>query len=126
MTTLEPKPLKKGSGQEILLESTKFWILFTYYNKHKVVDIDCKEKVRRQIVDTFFETQLPIKAAQEVLKKHLDNLLYLPDVVRETISQFESIAPELNEIQQTEEMEFMDEEYKRPRYEEVTINQIEN
>ena len=56
MTTLEPKPLKKGFGAEILSESTKFWILFTYYNKHKVVDIDCKEKVRRQIVDTFFET----------------------------------------------------------------------
>lgn len=63
MTTLEPKPLKKGFGQEILQESTKFWILFTYYNKHKVVDIDCKEKVRRQIVDTFFETQDPIRAA---------------------------------------------------------------
>jgi hypothetical protein len=126
MTSLEPKPTKKGFGLDILQESTKFWILFTYFNKHKVIDIDCKEKVRRQIVDTFFETLSPIKPAQEVLKKHLDNLLYLPDVVRETISQFESIAPSLNEIQQTEEIMFMDEEYKRPRYEEVTINQIEN
>lgn len=51
--------------------------------------------------------------------------MYLPEIPRETISQFESIAPSLMEIQQTEEIEFMDEEYKRPRYQDVTINQID-
>lgn len=33
MTTLEPKVLRKGFGDQILLENTKFWILFTNYNK---------------------------------------------------------------------------------------------
>ena len=33
MTTLEPKVLKKGFGDRILQENTKFWILFTNYNK---------------------------------------------------------------------------------------------
>lgn len=60
------------------------------------------------------------------MKKHLDNLLYLPDIVRESVSQFECIAPSLHEIQQSEEIVFMDEGYKRPRFEEVTIIKIEN
>ena len=63
MTSLEPKLVKKGFGYgaEILEESTKFWILFTFFNKHKVCDIDHKEKVRRQIVDNFFECDYPCK-----------------------------------------------------------------
>jgi hypothetical protein len=100
MTSLEPKLVKKGFGfgAEILEESFKFWILFTYFNKHKVCDIDQKEKVRRQIVDNFFECESPNKPAQEMLKKYLDNILYLPDLARETVTQFEIIAPSLVEI----------------------------
>tara|TARA_B110000285_G_C15012203_1_gene557070 strand:- start:122 stop:517 length:396 start_codon:yes stop_codon:yes gene_type:complete len=84
MTTLEPKVLKKGFGDQIMQENTKFWILFTNYNKQKVTgsDVDQKERVRRQIVDNFFEIDNPSKENQEILKKYLDDILYLPDIIQ--------------------------------------------
>jgi hypothetical protein len=65
-------------------ENTKFWILFTNYNKQKVTgsDVDQKERVRRQIVDNFFEIDNPSKENQEILKKYLDDMLYLPDIIQ--------------------------------------------
>lgn len=55
ITNLEPKAIKH-LGYYILHESSSFWVLFCNYNKTKIDgDIDMKEKVRRQIVDNFFE-----------------------------------------------------------------------
>lgn len=52
---MEPKVLKP-LGNYILQESSSFWVLFCNYNKQKIDgDIDIKEKVRRQVVDNFFE-----------------------------------------------------------------------
>ena len=79
VTNLEPKSTK-ALGKYVLEECANFWILFAYYNRSKIDgDIDQKEKVRRQVVDTFFEN--PAKHAQQVvLKKWLDNILYLPEI----------------------------------------------
>ena len=79
VTNLEPKVIKP-LGKYVLEDCANFWILFTYYNRNKIdADIEQKEKVRRQVVDNFFETEQ--KHSQQVLlKKWLDNILYLPDV----------------------------------------------
>jgi hypothetical protein len=81
MTLLEPKILKKNIGTWFLNENPKFWVLFTFYNKNKIEnDIDSKEKVRRQIVDIFFEyIEDEFSENQKLLKKYLDNILYLPE-----------------------------------------------
>ena len=77
ITTMEPK-VTKPLGTYVLEENANFWILFTFYNKSKIDgDIDLKEKVRRQIVDNFFENPC---TQQAMLKKWLDNILYLPEV----------------------------------------------
>lgn len=55
ITNFEPKALKP-LGSYILTESSSFWVLFCNYTRAKIDgDIDIKERVRRQIVDTFFE-----------------------------------------------------------------------
>lgn len=121
ITNLEPKPIKP-LGNYILKESSSFWVLFCNYNKNKIDgDIDMKERVRRQIVDNFFEAT--DKLNQQIqLKKWLDNLLYLPDiqnkqVVKESVDGNSSATPyskffqsaiksNLKEIQQEEEIIF--------------------
>jgi hypothetical protein len=74
--------LKKNIGSWLINENPKFWVLFTFYNKNKIEnDIDSKEKVRRQIVDIYFENiELSFSENQKLLKKYLDNLLYLPEL----------------------------------------------
>jgi len=94
---MEPTALKP-LGQDLLDESIKFWILFTNYCKSKIQgDIEQREKVRRQIVTNFFddiEYDEDVVEEQVTLKKYLDNMLYLPDVVKEKeIQRF--INPEL-------------------------------
>ena len=83
---MEPTALKP-LGQDLLDESIKFWILFGNYCKSKIQgDIEQREKVRRQIVTNFFddiEYDEDVVEEQVTLKKYLDNMLYLPDVVRE-------------------------------------------
>jgi hypothetical protein len=55
VTNLEPKVVKT-LGKFVLEECANFWILFTFYNRNKIDgDIEQKEKVRRQVVDNFFE-----------------------------------------------------------------------
>ena len=100
-------------------------------------DIDQKERVRRQIVDNFFEIDTPNQENQEILKKYLDDMLYLPDVM----AAQEKPEPGIHrEIQQEDEIVFQDELYKRPSFatrastdggnknevEDVTLNQIES
>jgi len=47
VTNMEPVALKK-TGQDIIDENIKFWILFTNYCKQKIMgDIEQREKVRR-------------------------------------------------------------------------------
>lgn len=63
--------------------SSKFWVLFANYVRGKLETcIDSKEKVRRQIVEYFFEENLTSDDGkqQSFLKKHLDDLLYLPEL----------------------------------------------
>jgi hypothetical protein len=55
ISSLEPKATKP-LGNYVLEEVSAFWILFVNYNRNKIDgEIDNKEKVRRQIVDKFFE-----------------------------------------------------------------------
>jgi hypothetical protein len=64
VTNMEPT-VTKPLGNYVLENSSSFWILFAYYNRAKIdSDIDLKEKVRRQIVDNFFEC--PGKMNQQV------------------------------------------------------------
>lgn len=79
---MEPKILKKNIGSWFINENPKFWVLFTFYNKSKIEnDIDSKEKVRRQIVDIYFENiGIDFSENQKFLKKYLDNILYLPEL----------------------------------------------
>ena len=107
MTSLEPKLVKKALGEEILKDSAHFWILFVKYNKDKFntgdasIDIDQKEKIRRQLVDNFFEyNQRPrswtekVQEKQEMLKKYLDDQLYLPDrITKHTMPRMLSNTP---------------------------------
>jgi len=83
---MEPFALKP-LGQALMDESIKFWILFTNYCKSKIQgDIEQREKVRRQIVTNFFDDKdfdEDVVEEQGILKKYLDNMLYLPDVVKE-------------------------------------------
>jgi hypothetical protein len=79
---------KTEVGQQILEENTVFWVLYSYYVKDKLEkSIDDKEKVRRQIVDYFFQSE-DKKAEQSYLKKHLDDLLYLPEEKEEVMPFF--------------------------------------
>lgn len=87
-----------------------FWILFAEFNRQKIeVDIDAKERVRRQIVDAFWNSaaedessmsnngpaEQPLEQqeaaattmtrekrveSQKLLRQYLDRLLYLPEV----------------------------------------------
>jgi len=118
ITNLEPKAIKP-LGNYVLSECANFWVLFVNFTKAKIdSDIDIKEKVRRQIVERFFETGL--SKDQALLKKWLDNLLYLPDITTvpaESVHSFASpysrmqqsaIRSNLKEIQQEEEIIFFD------------------
>ena len=78
VTSLDLKP-KSEAGEWLLSQCPKFWVLFANYVQPKIAScIDSKEKVRRQIVEAFFETDN--SHAQSFLKKHLDNMLYLPEI----------------------------------------------
>lgn len=109
-STLEPKVLRPALGSWLLQHCATFWILFAEFNRQKIeFDIDAKERVRRQIVDAFWNcpaddesclshnvaedanagqegpTQQPTDRSrrlesQRLLKQHLDRLLYLPEV----------------------------------------------
>lgn len=80
ISNLEPKPLKP-LGKTILDTNAHFWVLFSNYVKPKLDDnIDNREKIRRQIVDNFFNSNFD-ESSQVLLKKHLDDMLYLPDVL---------------------------------------------
>lgn len=122
ITLFEPKALKP-MGATLLQNSASFWVLFAFYVKGKIdSDIEIKEKVRRQIVDTFFEcgTKVP---QQTQLKMWLDTVLYLPDINDKPATEQKSdevsekqyekpvqsaIRSNLNEIQQEEEIIFFD------------------
>ena len=85
MTQLELKA-KSEAGEWVLQQSPKFWVLFTNYVQPKIAAcIDSREKLRRQIVEAFFETDNT--HAQTFLKKHLDNLLYLPEICNKQLTQ---------------------------------------
>ena len=77
-------------------------------------DIDQKEKVRRQIVDNFFEIDNPSKENQEILKKYLDDMLYLPDIIEHSKFVFKTSVQ--TEMQGEDEIVFQDEGYKRPSF----------
>ena len=106
-SSLEPLILKPGLGAWLLNQSAVFWILFAQFNRQRIEsDIDSKERVRRQIVDAFWnssednieescrsnhveDVQVPEQdqlskekriGSQRLLKAHLDRLLYLPEV----------------------------------------------
>lgn len=56
-SSLEPRILRQNVGSWILSQSAVFWILFAEFNLQKIeTDIDAKERVRRQIVDAFWNT----------------------------------------------------------------------
>lgn len=56
-STLEPKILRPVLGAWLLHHCAVFWILFAEFNRQKIeMDIDAKERVRRQIVDAFWNS----------------------------------------------------------------------
>ena len=100
VTQLELKP-KSEAGEWVLQQSPKFWVLFTNYVSPKIAAcIDSREKLRRQIVEAFFEVDNT--HAQTFLKKHLDNMLYLPEISSNQLKQGfmrATIADRLAEVQ---------------------------
>ena len=87
-----------------MLRSWKFWVLFTSYVREQLEsDMDARERVRRQVIEMFFDGDAGGKTE---VKRWLDDLLYLPsdtntDVVRQEVRQG------MEEMQNEEEIVFV-------------------
>ena len=106
---------RTDAGMQVL-RSWRFWVLFTSYVREQIMDdIDARERVRRQVIEVFFEGGAYGKTE---VKQWLDDLLYLPSesgapVVREQVRQG------MEEIQNEEEIVFVG--WDRKECHEVTM-----